>query len=101
MKIIENPTLGWLYAVLRELPFQLNWDNGPWVAGGAVRRFMANETLNGADVDVFCSSAEQFDDVCFAIEKTLQVKKECEFFDVIPACGSARPTPSPPRSAAP
>lgn len=69
MHVIENPYLGWLAAIIQQLPFAIDWDNGPWVAGGAVRRFMANETLDGADIDVFFKDLAQANAAVAAIEQ--------------------------------
>ncbi len=41
------------------LPFRLSKD-GPWIAGGAVRRTLIGQPLD-SDVDVFCANQLQMD----------------------------------------
>jgi hypothetical protein len=39
---------------------------GPWIAGGLIRRIVMGETLGGTDVDIFFASTEQFEE-CGAV----------------------------------
>lgn len=41
---------------------------GPWIAGGAVRRFFFNTDPFQKDLDYFCASREQFDILCARVE---------------------------------
>lgn len=45
-----------------------NWQTGPWIAGGAVLRWYQNQPVGESDIDIFCSSAKQADDVILAIK---------------------------------
>ena len=47
-----------LLKTIRSLGF-LSMENGPWAAGGAVRRLLCDEMLGGADIDIFLSSQPQ------------------------------------------
>jgi hypothetical protein len=40
-----------------------NLDTGPWIAGGAALRWYEGKSLDDHDVDIFCSSQEQYDNV--------------------------------------
>ena len=37
----------------------LNMQDGPWLAGGAVRKLFTNETIGRSDYDIWCSSETQ------------------------------------------
>lgn len=39
---------------------QINFDNGPWLAGGSVRKMFHNEEIGCSDWDVFCMNVEQY-----------------------------------------
>jgi hypothetical protein len=38
-------------------------EHGPWIAGGAVLRWLENRPLKNHDLDVFCKTAEQYQEV--------------------------------------
>jgi len=49
-----------LKSVIDTLP-KLDYDKGPWLAGGAVRRCCTGEKVLASDFDVFFASQEQLD----------------------------------------
>lgn len=40
-----------------------NWQTGPWIAGGAVLRWYQNQPVGESDIDIFCSSAQQAEQI--------------------------------------
>lgn len=62
MKFVQVPADSLLTTFLAHLPFALDFEKGPWVAGGAPRRFLCDEPLGGGDIDVFFASYEQYED---------------------------------------
>lgn len=45
-----------------------DYHNGPWIAGGAALRWFQNLPVGESDIDVFCSSARQAEDVISRIK---------------------------------
>lgn len=43
--------------------------NGPWIAGGAVLRWINNEVVGDSDIDVFCKNEKQFNKLHERIRK--------------------------------
>ena len=41
----------------------LNMEEGPWIAGGSVMKWVQGKPVKHHDVDVFCASEKQFEDV--------------------------------------
>lgn len=48
-----------LLLVIPKLPFPLCMKEGPWIAGGAVRRTLLGEGIGTSDIDLFFKNAEQ------------------------------------------
>jgi len=46
-----------------------NLINGPWIAGGAVRKWINGEDINESDIDVFCKDENQFEEVLATLRK--------------------------------
>jgi hypothetical protein len=75
----DNAEKSELLAVVDGLGFDLNLAEGPWVAGGAVRRTLAGKGVSDSDVDLFFASAEQLASCRAALEaKGGKQKRESE-----------------------
>lgn len=75
----DNAEQSELFKVLGELGFDLNMQEGPWVAGGAVRRTLMGGGVGESDIDVFCASSEQLAKCRSALEaKGGKQKRETE-----------------------
>lgn len=44
---------------------------GPWIAGGSVRRFLLGDNFCAKDIDYFCASKQQFNMVCAKLETSM------------------------------
>ena len=57
-----------------------NFENGPWIAGGACLRWYQGRPVEGADIDVFCRSPKQAADLIEKIKSygRFMVKAETE-----------------------
>jgi hypothetical protein len=69
---------------------QPNLETGPWIAGGAVLRWLENKPLGHHDVDVFCKDHQQFLKIVERLEnesenrsKSLNTNKKHELFDAV------------------
>lgn len=47
------------YSLLSRIAHLLDFDNGPWVAGGSIRRIITREESEAFDIDVFFTGDEQ------------------------------------------
>lgn len=54
-------------AVMRQLP-SCYPKQGPWIAGGCVRRFLMQESPWKADINYFCADKQQFNITCAKLE---------------------------------
>lgn len=50
-----------------------SWENGPWVAGGSVRRLISGSDPLGSDIDVFFAYEQQKDDFLARVTKDFKV----------------------------
>jgi hypothetical protein len=46
----------------RELLYNINFESGPWLAGGSIRRQVLNQSLKDADYDLFFNGSKQFEE---------------------------------------
>jgi hypothetical protein len=68
-----------LFPVIEALGFDLNMAEGPWVAGGAIRRTLVGGGVGASDIDVFFSSPEQLAKCRLALEaKGAKQKRETD-----------------------
>jgi len=58
-----------LYYLLENLPHVGKIDEGPWIAGGLLRRLLTKQPLDKGDIDFFCHNSVQFDELKKNIEK--------------------------------
>ncbi len=65
--IPEGPGVEKLNWILEQLP-PLDLKAGPWVAGGAARRLLEGQPLEGGDVDIFFSCRKSFKIFCQHLE---------------------------------
>jgi hypothetical protein len=42
-------------------PLKLNWEKGPWLAGGSLRRLVMNEPISTGDIDVYFANGRQLE----------------------------------------
>lgn len=69
-----------------------SFENGPWVAGGFLVKSMFIDTYyeNSGDIDVFCSSHEQVEEVSKNVSSFLDTQLEDDFADFLKNVSSAR-----------
>jgi hypothetical protein len=64
----DNADQSELFKLITALGFDLNMQNGPWIAGGAVRRTLMGGGVGESDIDVFFASSEQLAQCRSALE---------------------------------
>lgn len=64
---IDNPL--WR-EMLSQLP-ALDWESGPWIAGGSARKLLQGKDWRSGDVDVFFSSVDQMRSYASQLEQAL------------------------------
>jgi hypothetical protein len=67
---IRTPKKVDLFDLISELPLDLT--NGPWIAGGFVRKLYHGIDISSGDVDIFDSSVENLTDIGILIKSILQ-----------------------------
>lgn len=65
-----------LFQEVLEKVIQPNWKQGPWVAGGSIRRLFSGQDPLGSDIDVFFASQEQYMEFILRIEREAKVLKK-------------------------
>lgn len=76
-----GPGIDQLERVMTHLP-PLDFERGPWIAGGSVRRLLQGENLDSGDIDIFFpdhASWKFFSDVLSSYEIVVKTKKATTF----------------------
>lgn len=73
MKIPDGPGKDELEQIMKFIP-KLNLMSGPWIAGGAVRRLVMGESLQGGDVDIFFPSYTEFGNAKSLLDKNAKLE---------------------------